>query len=456
MLPIVTPDQMRAIDEAAAARPGELDALIDRAGSAIARAALRMMGGAYGRRVVIVAGKGNNGADGRAAGRRLTERGVQVVLFEAAAAPAVLPLADLVIDAAYGTGFRGEWISPDPNGAPVLAVDVPSGVDALTGTAGPGVRGADRTVTFAALKPGLLFPPGSVLAGQLEMADIGLDVSGADMHLVQTGDVAGWLPQRTADAHKWRSAVWVIAGNGGMLGAAHLAASAAQRCGAGMVRLSSPGIAHDPGAPAEVVGKPLASHGWASEALDDLDRFHCLLVGPGLGRADTTSLSVREVVRRSVLPVVVDGDGLFALGWSGEGPRAVLAERGAATVLTPHDGEYALLAGERVGVDRLAAARRLAARTGAVVALKGAATVVAAPDARALVVTVGDDRLATAGTGDVLAGIVAALVAQGVPAFEAAACGAWIHGQAARRGPRRGLIAGDLPDLIPAVLDSLG
>ncbi len=456
MLPIVTPEQMRAIDAAATTRPGELEALIELAGAAVARAAVRMLGGTYGRRVVVVAGSGNNGADGRVAARRLSERGVHVTVIDAALAPAVLPACDLVIDAAYGTGFRGEWNSPDPNGAPVLAIDIPSGVDALTGAARPGVLPADRTVTFAALKPGLLLPPGSVLAGQLELADLGLDVSGAEAHLVQAGDVAGWLPRRTADAHKWRSAAWIIAGNSGMLGAAHLAAEAAQRTGAGMVRLSSPGIATDTAAPAEVVGKPLPSHGWAAEVLNNLDRFHGLLIGPGLGRADTTSLSIREVVRRAELPVVVDADGLFALAWSGEGPRVTLAERQSPTVLTPHDGEYALLAGERVGPDRIAAARRLAARTTAVVALKGAATVIADPGGRVVVVTAGDDRLATAGTGDVLAGIITALVAQGVPAFEAAAAGAWIHGQAGRRAPRRGMVAGDLPGLIPQVLETLG
>ncbi len=456
MLPIVTPEQMRAIDAAATTQPGEFEALVEVAGAAVARAALRMLGGAYGRRVVVVAGPGSNGADGRVAARRLTERGVHVSVIDAASAPAVLPRADLVIDAAFGTGFRGDWTSPDPNGAPVLAIDIPSGVDALTGAAGRGVLPVDRTITFAALKPGLLLPPGSVLAGVLELADIGLDVSGAEAHLVQHGDVAAWLPQRRADAHKWRSAAWIIAGNAGMLGAAHLAASAAQRTGAGMVRLSSPGIATDNAAPDEVVGKPLPSHGWAAEVLDNLDRFHSLLVGPGLGRADTTALSIREVVRRASVPVVVDADGLFALAWSGEGPRATLAERQSATVLTPHDGEYALLAGERVGPDRIAAARRLAARTTALVAHKGPAPVFADPDGRAVVVTAGDDRLATAGTGDVLAGIITALVAQGVPGFEAAAAGAWIHGQAARRAPRRGMVAGDLPALIPAVLETLG
>lgn len=452
VVPIVTPDEMRAIDASA---PEPVEELIERAGAAVARAALRMMGGGYGRTVNVIAGPGNNGADGRAAARRLRERGVRVRLFDAAGC-AALPPSDLVIDAAYGTGFRGAWHAPDPVGAPVLAVDIPSGVDGLTGVAGPGVLPADRTVTFAALKPGLLFPPGSVLAGELELVDIGLDTSGAGAHLVQHADVADWVPIRTADAHKWRSAVWVVAGTAGMLGAAHLAASAAQRAGAGMVRLSSPGVSFDPLAPTEVVGRAVSGTGWAGEVLADVDRFHTVVIGPGLGRGDATTRSVREVVARLPIPVVVDGDGLFALAWSGEGARMVLRSRTAPTVLTPHDGEFSLLLGARVGPDRMGAARRLAADTGAVVALKGPATVVADPEGRVLVVTAGDERLATAGTGDVLAGIIGALCAQGVAPFEAAAAGAWIHGQAARRGPSRGLVASDLPGLVPAVLESLG
>jgi NAD(P)H-hydrate epimerase len=452
LIPIVAPEEMRAVD-AAAPEPAEV--LIERAGAAVAQAALRMLGGTYGRRVVVLAGKGNNGADGRAAARRLAARGVRVQVLEADAVPAEVPDCDLVIDAAYGTGFHGDWWAPDPGRARVLAVDIPSGVDGRTGAAVPGVLPADRTVTFAALKPGLLMPPGSVLAGALEVADIGLDVGAARAHLVQQRDVAEWVPARSTDAHKWRAATWVVAGSGGMLGAAHLAARSAQRAGAGMVRLSIPGIGNDPAAPTEVVVRPLPSTAWHREVLDDLDRFHSLVVGPGLGRADATAASVRALVQAAPLPVVVDGDGLFALAWNPEGAAAGLRGRESATVLTPHDGEYALLRGVRVGRDRLEAARYLAAELDVVVLLKGPTTVVAEPGGDTLVVTAGDERLATAGSGDVLAGVVGALLAAQVPAFEAAAAGAWLHGMAGRRGASRGLVAGDLPDLLPLVLDDL-
>jgi NAD(P)H-hydrate epimerase len=376
-------------------------------------------------------------------------------VLEASALPPRIAPCDLVIDAAYGTGFRGTWTPPDVSGSPVLAVDIPSGVDGLTGQCAGGVIPADRTVTFVAMKPGLLFPPGSTYAGALEVADIGLDTSMVRTHLVQHDDVAAWAVRRDADAHKWRAAVWVIAGSGGMMGAARLAASAAQRAGAGMVWLSSPGAGIDAMTPTEVVNRPLPSHGWAGEVLAGAERFHSMVIGPGMGRAEPTSIEIRELVLNTMRPVVVDGDGLFALAWSSEGAAPLLRARRAPTVLTPHDGEFALLAGARVGVDRIAAARQLAELTSAVVLLKGPATVVAEPTGSAMVVTAGDERLATAGTGDVLSGIIGALLAMGVPAFRAAAAGAWIHGQAARRGPARGLVAGDLPGLIPAVLETL-
>ena len=292
MISIVTPEEMRAIDAAA---PDPVEVLIARAGAAVARAARRMLGGSYGRRVVVVAGKGNNGNDGRAAAGLLQAWGMKVVVLDAADAHREVPPCDLVIDAAYGTGFRGTWEPPDPGGAAVLAVDIPSGVDGLTGAAEGPVLPADRTVTFAALKPGLLFGPGRQLAGEVEVADIGLPAPSA-AHLVEASDAAGWLPARPVDTNKWRAAVWVVAGSPGMLGAAHLATRAAQRAGAGMVRLSSPGVEADPMQPTEAVGVPVARDGFAPVILDGLDRFHALVVGPGLGRSDATVDGVRRLV----------------------------------------------------------------------------------------------------------------------------------------------------------------
>ena len=448
MIPIVTPAEMAEIDTAA---PEPVEVLIGRAGDAVARAARSMMGGTYGRVVNVIAGKGNNGADGRFAAAGLVDDGVMVRMFDAARCPSSLPRADLVIDAAYGTGFRGSWVAPDVDGAPVLAVDIPSGVDGLTGEAGPGVLAARRTVTFAALKPGLLLADGAALAGRVEVADIGLDVSGATAHRVEQSDVAHWWIPRPAGAHKWSRAVRVVAGSAGMTGAATLCSSAAMRAGAGMVSLSTPGGGASP--PVEVVERQVPTKGWAEAVLADLDRFGALVVGPGLGRTDSTTADVIALLRDGEVPGVVDGDGLFALTDACDG-RTVVSGRSTPTILTPHDGEYRSLMGNPPGADRIEAARRLAADWSVIAVLKGPATIVAQPDGHVRVVDEGDQRLATAGTGDVLAGIVGALLTAGLDPFDAAAAGAWIHGAAGNRNQPAGLVASDLLLALPGVLGS--
>jgi NAD(P)H-hydrate epimerase len=446
VIPILTPEEMAAVDAAA---PEPVEVLIERAGAAVTAAALELLGGAYGRRVVVLAGKGNNGADGRSAAARLRRRGVQVSVLDALDAPERLPACDLVVDAAYGTGFHGEHVAPHVlPGTPVLAVDIPSGVDGVTGEEPGRALAADRTVTFAALKPGLLLEPGRSLAGGVQVVDIGLDVGARPVGLVERDDVAAWLPTRAAQAHKWQSALLVVAGSTSMLGAAHLCARAAQRAGAGMVRLGSPGVDEDRGRPTEAVGVALPARGWGDDALAAAERCHAIVVGPGLGATDATRAGVRAVLG-SDLPVLVDGDGLSVLGADA---ASVLADRPAATVLTPHDGEHERLTGHRPGPDRLTAARDLAVATGAVVLLKGSPTVVADPNGEVRVVASGDARLATAGTGDVLSGIIGALLAQGCAALEAAAAGAWLHGRAAAFGPTAGLVAGDLCALLPHAL----
>jgi NAD(P)H-hydrate epimerase len=238
-----------------------------------------------------------------------------------------------------------------------------------------------------------------------------------------------------------------------MTGAAHLVAAASLRSGAGMVAVSSPGI--DTDGPVEVVERRVPPFDWAAHVLDDLYRFHALVVGPGLGREEYTVPSVVTTVFESVVPVVVDGDGLFALSWNDEGTPAFLREREVPTVLTPHDGEYGLLTGSRPGDDRIAAAHALVEISGATVLLKGPTTVVAAPDGRTFIVEAGDQRLATAGSGDVLAGVIGALLARGVPAPEAAAGGAWLHAAAGASLPPVGLVARDLVEAIPATLAAL-
>jgi len=448
--PVLGVAEMKAVDAAALDTVSEAT-LVERAGTAATVAALELMGGAYGRRVVVVAGKGNNGADGRVVAERLGRRGARVGVVDAAEAPERIGLArsvDLVVDAAYGTGFRGEYKAPSvPSGVPVLAVDIPSGVDGDTGEAHGEPLRADVTVTFAALKPGLLQGDGPLLAGRVEVADIGLDVSGARMWVVEDTDVAGTLPPRPRAAHKWQSAVAVVAGSPGMTGAARLSALGAYRAGAGMVRLGIPGADPDDLPVSEAVGRALPMEQWAGEALEMADRCRALVVGPGLGRSTSTVGAVRRLVATFPGPVVVDADGLYALGSGGEAAEA-LADTAGPVVLTPHEGEFERLTGARLGADHIGAARRAAAELGVVVLLKGPTTVVAGPSGEVRLATRGSPRLATAGTGDVLSGVVGAFCARGLPPLLGAALAAHVHGAAAALGPPQGMVAGDLPDLV--------
>ena len=441
MIPVVTPARLAEIDAAASEPVGEL---VDRAARAVARVAVSMLGGTYGRRVTVVAGPGNNGADGRVAARHLERRGVRCTVVDTLDAGGELPEADLVIDAAFGTGLSRPYNAPPV--APdtlVLAVDIPSGVDGLTGRRLGRPIAATRTVTFVALKPGLVLEPGRTFAGEIDVVDIGLPVGPVDVHAVDDADVATLLPARPVDDHKWRSGVRIVGGAPGLAGAAALAARAAQRAGAGIVQLAMPGGRGDEG-PMEAVGHPLPAQDWAEAAFADLDdRLRAVLIGPGLGPVEPDALRAAARVDR---PLVVDGDALQ--------PEllAHLTGRRAPTVLTPHDGEWARLGGSP-DADRIGVTRDFAARHDVTVVRKGPTTVVAAPDGTARVVTSGSAALASAGTGDVLAGCVVALLARGLDAPEAGVAAAHVHGTAGTR-LGAGLRASEVADLLPAVMGS--
>ena len=429
MLPIVTPAQMREIDNAA---PEPVDELIERAGRRLARVARQMLGGVYGRRVVAIAGPGNNGADARVAARILATAGVRTRVM--GPGETNLPAADLVIDGAFGTGISRPYTAPLTT-APVLAVDIASGVDGLTGELVGAPMRATRTLTFAALKPGLLLQPGADWTGTIEIADIGLDTSHVRSWLFTRSDAVRSVPLRRPNDHKWRRAVGVVGGSPGMIGAPLLAAEAAFRTGAGYVRAQLPGV-DAPAQRSEIVLSSVPATGWASAALQDSERFHSLVLGPGL------SLDAADDVRQVVdgldpeTPVVVDGTALRLLG---ERPRLR-----PTVILTPHDGEFASLAGAAPGADRFGACRDLAAATNATVLLKGPLTIIATPDGRTIAVGHGDERLAVAGSGDVLSGAIAALAAGGLEPALAASLGAWVHADAGHQLPPLGGIASDL------------
>jgi len=456
MQPVHTRDELRAADEAAIAEVG-LDTLVGRAGAAVAHAALRLLGTAYGKRAVVVAGRGHNGDDGRVAASMLRRRGVRVTELDPRSLPEELPACDLVIDAAYGTGFRGEYRAPSvPEGTPVLAIDVPSGLDSDTGLACEGAVRATETVTMAALKPGLLMGDGPSHCGTVLVEPIGIPVAPGGIWLVEDRDIAAWLPGREPETNKWRTACLVVAGSPGMLGAARFSTGAAQRAGAGMVRWCVPGASPEDLPASEAVAMAVPGTDFADAVLSELRRCRSLVIGPGLGSEPGVVASVRRLVAEAELPVIVDADGLGALG-AGDTARQVLAGRKVPAVLTPHDGEYARLAAtsgaERLpGGDRVAAARTLAEGLGAIVLLKGSTTAVAAPDGETFLVTSGSSRLATAGTGDVLSGVIGAFLARGLDPLRAAALAAHVHGRAAGLGLAEGLVAGDLPELVALVI----
>jgi hydroxyethylthiazole kinase-like uncharacterized protein yjeF len=414
-----------------------------------------MLGGAYGRRVVVLAGPGNNGADGRVAARLLGRRGAKVLVVDVnELSKAPLPPADLVVDAGFGTGFRGEFQAPRTN-AQVLAVDIPSGIDADTGQVQGRILEAAATVTFGALKPGLLFA-GPERTGRLVVRDIGLPVPFAaecGIGLVEDSEM-GSIPQRPFEAHKWMSALAVVAGSPGMYGAPLFVSRAASRCGAGMVRLGIPGADPSDLPVTEAVSRALPLVGFDDDALSGLERCKALVVGPGLGTTRRTKEAVRRLVRKAPLPTVLDADGLSALGEI-DAAVEVIGPRDHPTILTPHEKEFSRLAGHVVGDDRITAARDLARAVGAVVLLKGSVTVVAEPDGQVTLSASGTSRLATAGTGDVLSGMIGAFLARSMQPGQAAGVAAHVHGRAAEIGYRDGLVASDLPDLCAKVLSEL-
>lgn len=458
MIPVLTPEQMRAADEAALAAVGGGDVFIRRAGHAVARVARTMLGGTYGRRVLVIVGKGHNGDDGRVAAEWLTEWGASVQLIDATEVGGQIidsEVTDLVIDAAYGIGFRGTWSPPFVLDVPVLAVDIPSGLNALDGTVEGGVLVADRTVTFAAVKTGMLFGDGPSLCGEIDIVDVGIDpLDDVSTYVVESSDVATWLPPRDRRAHKWDHAVRVVAGSAGMAGAASLVSASAMRAGAGMVHLSWRGDALAVTPPTEVVGRALPTVDWATDVSSDIQRFSALVIGPGLGRGDDIGVEVRNVLSACDVPAVIDGDGIGA----SVDPRAghsVLTARTSPTILTPHDGEFAALGGDVANTDRITATRELAIRTGCVILRKGPTTVIADPDGAVYLVVAGDERLATAGSGDVLSGIIAAFLARGLEAHEAAAAGAYVHGMAGSSCSYEGTIARDVVAMISEVLNEV-
>lgn len=501
---VIWPDEMQALDALAVAGGADPLELMERAGRAAAEQAREMLAICAGKRVVVVAAKGKNGGDGLVAARYLSEWGASPEVFlldapadlhpdarrnlerleaagtawcgyDAQALAGALGRADLVIDAVFGIGFTGtaagaygECIEAvNRAGRPVLAVDVPSGVDGRSGRVeGPAVR-ADRTVTFAYPKAGLYLYPGAGLAGEVVVRDIGIppglldEAARSRMEAVDKA-IEGAYPVRSPDAHKGECGrVLVVAGSPGLSGAAALAARSALRSGAGVVTLAvASGLNQIMEIKlTEVMTLPLPEGppGHVGEealepVLEALEGFDALAVGPGLGREPGTARLVEGLLERVEKPLVLDADGLNCLG----GREGRLARGGAPLVITPHAGELGRLTGlstREINEDRIGTAARAAAEYGCVVVLKGAHTVTADAGGSIGINTSGHPGMATAGSGDVLTGCVAAFLAQGVEAFTAACCGVYLHGKAGELAAHLtggvGMVAGDILSNLP-------
>lgn len=500
---VLTPSQMAAADRQAADSGIPSEDLMDRAGRGVARAAIRQIGGTYGRRITVLCGKGNNAGDGFVAATYLARRGatcnvvllapagelrgdalaafdkmrgsgVRIWPYEGPRLARELGRSHLVVDAMLGTGSRGALsgsmaeAASAVNSAPVevLAVDIPSGVDGETGRVEGEAVLADRTLTLAALKTGLLLQPGARHAGRVEVEDIGIPdrMMESDLYLVDARDLAGVIPAREATAHK-RSVgkVLVVAGSVSMSGAVVLAATGALRAGAGLVRMAVPHCIGSLVGPQVIEALTAAmpdtpkgafSFDAVGRVVELSEQMQVVALGPGIGKDTETMNFVTEVLSAVERPVVLDADGIAAF----QGHPEALRDRRAPTILTPHSGELGRLLGrpaQEIDAHRIPAAREAARRTGAVVLLKGFHTVVARPDGHAVMVDAGGPVLATGGSGDVLTGVIAALATR-VDAFTAAWAGACLHGLAGETLAEwmgdRGVVAGDLLKALPLVL----
>jgi ADP-dependent NAD(P)H-hydrate dehydratase / NAD(P)H-hydrate epimerase len=434
---LLTPQEMARADALA----GNTQTLMQAAGRAVARAVMQHYAPC---RTLVLCGPGNNGGDGKAAAAVLQLAGWPVTVRELhEATTEETAKAELVIDALFGAGLSRDISAPTAAllraAKRIVAVDVPSGLDGATGAVRGYAPQAELTVTFVRLKPGHLLYPGRGLCGRLLLRDIGMPdgvVAQINPRTWRNGPEQWALPARHPTGHKYVSGdVTVLCGT--MPGAARLASAAARRAGAGMVTLAAEAPMILPEAGLIVRDTPLA------ELLRDKRRtvFVC---GPGLGR--TSGAKLAQLIAAGDRKIVADADALTVCAGAPEKLRGT-------AVITPHEGEFSRLFGPS-GPDRLAAARAAAQKTGAIAVLKGADTIIAAPDGRAVINDNAPPWLATAGTGDLLAGIVAAFLAQGMADFEAACAAVWLHGAAAQK-IGRGLIAEDIPPVLGPLMDEL-
>ena len=442
MIELLTPQQMYRADELALRGGISIETLIDNAGRAVAEEVVRRYGA---RATVVLCGPGNNGKDGTVAARYLKDWGWPVAISED------VGKAELIIDALYGAGLSRDFPRElagkiNGTGVPIVSIDVPSGLDGLTGQPRGSCVKADLTITFFRKKPGHVLMPGRGLCGEIVMADIGIPESViAEINSRIWENTKPNLPTFDASTHKYKRGHAVIVSGGKFnTGAARLAANAALKNGAGLVTLA--GREEELLVHANHVTAVMLAQTDNPQALGMLltdKRRNAVCIGPAAGIGSETCAKVRAVLA-SGAAIVLDADALTSFAQNPGELFIAIAERPERPVIiTPHEGEFQRLFNELTNVSEAKHERalRAAKKSGAIVILKGADTVIASPDGRAVINTNAPPSLATAGSGDVLAGIITGLLAQGMPAFEAACAAVWLHGDAANRHDRDSLTA---------------
>lgn len=508
MLKVVTAEEMRNIDRRTIQKigiPGIV--LMENAGAKTASLIKKILNGVRGKNIMVFCGRGNNGGDGMVVARHLINSGANLRIFLTAKKEDLkgdpltnlqilekmgveikpistieeitpFPQTHLVIDALLGTGIKGQvrgFVAEvidfiNQYRAPVLSVDLPSGLNSDTGSYEGTCVKADYTLTMALLKRGLLIPPGRELAGEVRVVDISMpqvaiDEEDVKTSLVEQDDVRQMLPQRPSETHKNRCGkVFILAGSVGMTGAATLASMAVLRSGAGVAILGIPQSLNPPLEEklTEVMTKPLPEtemqtislRAW-KEVQNLMDWAHVLAIGPGLSTQEETKELVLKMVENLNKPAVIDADGLNALA----GRAETLQKAKADVVLTPHFGELSRLVEipiEEISKNRIEVARHWASQLGVILVLKGSPTVIGDPNSNIYINPTGNAGMATAGAGDVLTGTIAGLMAQGAPPLEAAIAGVYLHGLAGDLAREelgeKGLIAGDIVEYLPEAI----
>ncbi len=496
---VLTCREMRLVEASAVAEGLDYLRLMENAGSAAARI-IRSRYPLAGKRAAVLCGRGNNGGDGFVIARKLLEEGAEVTVVMMCGDPASLEAremlsrirhtsvsllsletepyvvsstvreADLVVDAVYGIGFHGELPAPlrpllrlvNGMGVPIVAVDVPSGLDADTGLFDEDAVRASLTVTFTAMKPGLLHAKATAVCGQVEVVSIGIDERLVNQYadsqtIIDMDMVKACFSPRPLDSHKGTyGRLLALCGCAGMAGAAILAIRAAQRCGVGLAEAALPRSIY----PIAAVQLPEAVFRLLPETADGkvalsarailrerADASSALLIGCGLGTGEEVRGVVADLLSSAGCPIILDADGINCVA----GHIDIGKTRRAPLILTPHPGEMARLLGTTIDAvqgDRVETARRFAEAHDVIVVLKGNKTVIAAPGRSVMINMTGNPGMATAGSGDVLAGMIASFAAQGMEPYHAAMCGVYLHGlagdRAAERLSQRGMLPSDM------------